>query len=66
VAGIAPGLVDTPMLGQLSEDTRNSLIAGIPLQRIGKPHEIWLALKFIIECEYFTGRVIEVDGGSTF
>jgi len=66
VAGIAPGLVDTPMLGQLNEDTRNSLIAGIPLQRIGTPYEIWLALQFIIECEYFTGRVIEVDGGSTF
>lgn len=66
VAGIAPGLVDTPMLGQLGEETRNSLIAGIPLQRIGTPHEIWLALKFIIECDYFTGRVIEVDGGSTF
>ena len=66
VAGIAPGLVDTPMLGQLTEETRNSLIAGIPLQRIGTPHEIWLALKFIIECDYFTGRVIEVDGGSTF
>ena len=66
VAGIAPGLVDTPMLGQLAEDTRNSLISGIPLQRIGTPYEIWLALKFIIECDYFTGRVIEVDGGSTF
>ena len=66
VAGIAPGLVDTPMLGQLNEETRNSLISGIPLQRIGTPHEIWLALRFIIECDYFTGRVIEVDGGSTF
>ena len=66
VAGIAPGLVDTPMLGQLAEETRNSLIAGIPLQRIGTPYEIWLALRFIIECDYFTGRVIEVDGGSTF
>lgn len=66
VAGIAPGLIDTPMLGQLNEDTRNSLIDGIPLQRIGTPYEIWLALKFIIECDYFTGRVIEVDGGSTF
>jgi len=66
VAGIAPGLVDTPMLSQLAADTRNSLIAGIPLQRIGTPFEIWLALQFIIECDYFTGRVIEVDGGSTF
>lgn len=66
VGGIAPGLVDTPMLTQLAEQTRNTLIAGIPLQRIGTPYEIWLALKFIIECDYFTGRVIEVDGGSTF
>jgi 3-oxoacyl-[acyl-carrier protein] reductase len=66
VAGIAPGLVDTPMLGQLAEETRNSLIASIPLQRIGTPYEMWLALRFIIECDYFTGRVIEVDGGSTF
>lgn len=66
VAGIAPGLIDTPMLGQLAEEKRNSLIAGIPLQRIGTPHEIWLALQFAIECDYFTGRVIEVDGGSTF
>jgi 3-oxoacyl-[acyl-carrier protein] reductase len=66
VAGIAPGLVDTPMLGQLAEETRNALIAGIPLQRTGMPYEIWLALQFIIECDYFTGRVIEVDGGSTF
>ena len=40
--------------------------AGIPLQRIGTPYEIWLALKFIVECDYFTGRVIEVDGGSPF
>jgi len=66
VGGIAPGLVDTPMLSQLAEETRRALIAGIPLQRIGTPVEIWLALKFIIECDYFTGRVIEVDGGSTF
>jgi 3-oxoacyl-[acyl-carrier protein] reductase len=66
VAGIAPGMVDTPMLGQLNDETRNSLIAGIPLQRIGTPFEMWLALRFIIECDFFTGRVIEVDGGSTF
>lgn len=66
VAGIAPGLVDTPLLQHISEEAKTSLINGIPLGRIGAPYEIWLALKFIIECDYFTGRVIEVDGGSTF
>src|SRR6266571_4402733 len=30
------------------------------------PHEVWLALKFIIECDFFTGRVVEVDGGASF
>jgi 3-oxoacyl-[acyl-carrier protein] reductase len=66
VAGIAPGLIDTPLLDHISDEAKASLIDGIPLGRIGTPHEIWLALKFIIECDYFTGRVIEVDGGSTF
>jgi len=66
VAGIAPGVVDTPMLKHISDQAMNSLVADIPLGRIGKPEEIWLAVKFIIECEFFTGRVIEVDGGASF
>lgn len=66
VGAIAPGLIDTPILENVSDETREDLIAGIPLQRIGTPHEIWMALKFIIECGYFTGRIIEVDGGSNF
>lgn len=64
--GIAPGIVDTPMLDNIAEGVRQKLIAGIPLGRIGTPREIWLAVKFIIECDYFTGRIIEVDGGSNF
>jgi 3-oxoacyl-[acyl-carrier protein] reductase len=66
VGGIAPGLIDTPILDNISEQAMKHLVASIPLGRIGKPHEIWLALKFIIECDYFTGRTIEVDGGTTF
>nr|QEO74482.1 short-chain dehydrogenase/reductase SDR [uncultured bacterium] len=66
VGAIAPGLVDTPILENISDEAREDLIAGIPLRRVGTPHEIWLALKFIIECDYFTGRIVEVDGGSNF
>lgn len=66
VGGIAPGVIDTPILKNISEDAMRSLIERIPLHRIGMPHDIWLALKFIIECDYFTGRVVEVDGGSNF
>jgi 3-oxoacyl-[acyl-carrier protein] reductase len=66
VAGIAPGVIDTPILENISEQALSHLLASIPLRRIGKPQDIWLALKFVIECDFFTGRVIEVDGGSTF
>jgi 3-oxoacyl-[acyl-carrier protein] reductase len=66
VGGVAPGVVDTPMLKHISDETMKTLVADIPLGRVGKPEEIWLAVKFIIECEFFTGRVIEVDGGASF
>jgi len=66
VAGIAPGLIDTPMAARLSEDERNQLVDAIPLKRMGRPEEIWLALKFIIECDFLTGRVIAVDGGASY
>jgi len=66
VAGIAPGVIDTPILNHTSDETQNALQAGIPLGRFGLPHEVWLALKFILECDYFTGRIVQVDGGSNF
>jgi 3-oxoacyl-[acyl-carrier protein] reductase len=42
------------------------MTAKIPLGRIAEPEEIWQAARFIIECDYFTGSVIDVDGGARF
>lgn len=64
VASIAPGVIQTPILDHISEPARADLLAGIPLARFGEPGEVWLALRFILECRFFTGRVIEVDGGA--
>jgi 3-oxoacyl-[acyl-carrier protein] reductase len=66
VGGIAPGVIDTPILKHVSEGAKRSMLEKIPLKRFGVPEETWLAVKFIIECDYFTGRVIEVDGGLEF
>lgn len=66
VGGIAPGVIETPILNNISAEAKEDLLEGIPLQRFGAPYEIWQALRFIIECEYFTGRIIYVDGGSNF
>jgi 3-oxoacyl-[acyl-carrier protein] reductase len=66
VGAVAPGVIDTPMLKHISDTAMKSLVAGIPVGRIGTPEEVWQAVKFIIECDFFTGRVIEVDGGASF
>lgn len=66
VAGIALGLTDTPMLASMSAEHRERMLGQVPLARVGTTEEIWLALEFIVRCDYFTGRVIEVDGGATF
>jgi 3-oxoacyl-[acyl-carrier protein] reductase len=63
VGVIAPGVIDTQFLGGISDQAQEKLIRAIPLGRVGTPYDIWLAARFIIECEFFTGRVLEVDGG---
>ncbi len=66
VGAVAPGMVRTPMTDGMNEKARAAFVAQIPVGRIGEPEDIWLAVRFIIECDYFNGRTIDVDGGSTF
>ncbi len=63
VGAIAPGMIETPMTQGMNQKARDSLIAMIPVGRVGLPEDIWQAVKFIVECDYFNGRVIDVDGG---
>lgn len=60
---IAPGFVDTPILQGMRPDVLEGMMKGVPLRRAATPDEMWLAVKFVIECDYFTGRCIDVDGG---
>jgi 3-oxoacyl-[acyl-carrier protein] reductase len=66
VVGIAPGLTDTPMAARLDEAARQAMIEQIPARRMASVHEIWLGLRFAIECDYFNGRVLAIDGGAVF
>lgn len=63
VGAIAPGFIGTPMVRSMREDVLEKVLKPVPLRRLGEPEEVWEAVRFIIACEYFTGRVIEVDGG---
>jgi 3-oxoacyl-[acyl-carrier protein] reductase len=64
VASVAPGVIQTPILENIAAEARERLRAGIPVGRFGDPGEVWLALRFVLECGFFTGRVLEVDGGA--
>jgi 3-oxoacyl-[acyl-carrier protein] reductase len=63
VAAVAPGFIETPMTAGMKPEALAKVLAPVPLRRMGRPEEIWQAVQFAIACDYFTGRVIEVDGG---
>jgi 3-oxoacyl-[acyl-carrier protein] reductase len=63
VGAIAPGMIETPMTKGMNQKARDALVASVPVGRIGLPEDIWQAVKFVIECDYFNGRTIDVDGG---
>jgi len=65
VGGVAPGVTETGFLEGFSEEALARLRAGIPLGRLARPEEIWQAVRFILECDFFTGRTVEVDGGAS-
>lgn len=62
-AAIAPGFIDTPILQGMRPEVLEAMIKPVPLRRVGLPSEIFSAVKFIIDCDYFTGRCVDVDGG---
>lgn len=63
-AAIAPGFIDTPSTrAALSEAAVTRLQQQIPLRRLGDPECIYLAVRHVIENDYLTGAVLEVDGG---
>jgi 3-oxoacyl-[acyl-carrier protein] reductase len=63
VGAVAPGMIETPMTQGMNQKARDALVANIPVGRIGVPEDIWLAVKFVLECDYFSGGTIDVDGG---
>ncbi len=62
---VAPGFIDTDMTRALSEATRGSLNAQIPLARLGQPADIAAAVAFLASAEaaYITGETLHVNGG---
>lgn len=63
VNGISPGAIMWPE-NDMKEDTKDSIIAQIPLGRSGDPGDIAECVLFLArDAAYVTGQVLAVDGG---
>jgi 3-oxoacyl-[acyl-carrier protein] reductase len=62
---VAPGFIVTDMTDALSEDSRNALLAQVPLGRLGSADDVAHAVAFLAskEAGYITGETIHVNGG---
>lgn len=63
VMTIAPGIVDTPMLGSVGEDYRSALAESVPFpHRLAQPAEFAQLAGMIVEHDYLNGETIRMDG----
>lgn len=62
---IAPGVIDTKMMDEHSEETKAILAEETPLGRLGTPQDVAAAAGFLLSDEacFITGQVLGVDGG---
>jgi len=69
VNAVAPGPTETEMLNRFtgSAERKAGLVAGVPLQRVGKPDEIANAIVFLASSKssFTTGQVLSIDGGKS-
>jgi len=63
VAGIAPGFSDTCMVAAIPPNVKDRIVSTIPLRRFARPEEIARAALFILQNDYYDGRILEIDGG---
>ena len=65
VNAVAPGLIETDMMKNATEEVRKMAIEEIVLKRIGQPEEVANVVAFMCSdlARHMTGEVVKVDGG---
>lgn len=65
INAIAPGPAETAMTAGLDAERRGKVLAGIPMGRLGRPHEVAAAAVFLLSdaAAYIHGETLTVDGG---
>lgn len=65
VNAVAPGFIETEMTDKLPPETKEQLMDGIPMTRLGKPEDVARVVRFLAteDAAYMTGQTLHVDGG---
>jgi len=65
VNAVAPGIIETPMLGAIKPEVRASYEQQIPVGRVGKPEDVAHAVLFLAseESGFITGVSLPITGG---
>jgi len=59
---IAPGVIDTPMLGRMRQDIREGLASAVPhAKRLGDPADYAQLALSLLENSYVNGETIRLD-----
>jgi 3-oxoacyl-[acyl-carrier protein] reductase len=62
---IAPAVIDTPILGDITQEHVDYMVARIPLGRMGRPEEVASLICFLAseELSFATGACFDLSGG---
>ena len=60
---IAPGMIASSMTAAIDEKRQKEIKERIPLKRLGTAEEVAQTALFLVQNDYLTGEVINVDGG---
>ena len=62
---IAPAVIDTPILSQLTDEHIGYMVDRIPLKRVGKPHEVARLIAYLAseDLSFATGACFDISGG---
>ncbi len=62
---LAPGVIDTEMMDEFSDEDKKALAEETPLGRLGRPEDIAEAVSFLASesASFITGQVLSCDGG---
>lgn len=64
---VAPGLVETDMIGTLGDEVKREMIRQIPMRRAVRADEVAAAIAFFLsdDASGITGQVLAIDGGAS-